>query len=45
MLRGIDQFKDPLVRKVEEEASIMIRQKSVFDNPFPEDADVNAAAA
>ena len=44
-LRGIDQFKDPRVRKVAEEASITIRRKTLFDNPFPEDVDEMAAAA
>jgi len=43
--RGIDQFKDPRVRKVVEQASITIRQKTLFDNPFPEDVDEMVAAA
>jgi hypothetical protein len=43
--RGIDQFKDPRVRKVAEEASIMIRWMTLFDNPFPQDVDEMAAAA
>jgi len=43
--RGIDQFQDPRVRKVVEEASITIRQKALFDNPFPDDLDEMAAAA
>jgi hypothetical protein len=37
--RGSDQFKDPHVRKVAEEASIPIRQKTVFDNLFLADVD------
>jgi len=43
--RGIDQFKDPRVRKVEEPVSIMMRRKTLFHNPFPEDEDEMAAAA
>ena len=43
--RGIDQFKDPRVRKVAEEASVTIRRKTLFDNPFLEDVDEMAAAA
>jgi hypothetical protein len=42
---GIDQFKDSRVRKVAEEASITIRRKTLFDNPFPEDVDEMAVAA
>jgi len=43
--RGINQFKDPRVSKVAEEASITIRQMTLFDNPFPEDVDEMAATA
>jgi len=43
--RDLDQFKDPQVRKVVEQASTTIRQKTLFDNPFPEDVDEMAAAA
>ena len=45
MSRGIDQFNNPRVRKVAEEASVTIRRKTLFDNPFPEDVDEMAAAA
>jgi len=43
--RGIDQFKDPRVRQVAEQASIMIRQKTLFDNPILEDVDDMAPTA
>jgi len=42
--RGIDQFKDPQVGQVAEQASLTIRRKTLFDNPFPEDVDEMAAA-
>jgi len=42
--KGIDQFKDPRVRKVAEQAYITIRRKTLFDNPIPEDVDEMAAA-
>jgi len=42
--RGIDQFMDIRVRQVAEQASIMIRRRTLFDNPFLEDVDEMAAA-
>jgi len=42
--RGIDQFRYPWVRKVAEQAFIMIRRQTLFNNPFPEDLDEMAAA-
>jgi len=42
---GIDQFKEPRVRKGAEEASITIRRRTLFDNPFPEDVDEIAATS
>jgi len=44
-LRGIDQVKDPRVRNIAEEASIMFRQQSLFAIPFSEDVDEMVAAA
>jgi len=43
--RGIDQFKDPQVRKVGDRASLTIRQKTLFDNPCPEHVDEMATTA
>ncbi|KAF8534346.1 hypothetical protein BDD12DRAFT_809437 [Trichophaea hybrida] len=43
--RGIDQFADSRVRKVVEVASVTIRRKTLFNNPFPEDLDEMAADA
>ena len=37
--RGIDQFEDPRIRKLAEQASITIRRKTLFDNSFLEDVD------
>jgi hypothetical protein len=45
MSRGIGQFLDPTVRRVVEQASIMIRWQILFNNPFPEDVEEMAAAA
>jgi hypothetical protein len=42
--RGIARFNDSLVRKFTEEPSTTIRQKTSFDNPFPEQVDEMAAA-
>jgi len=42
---GIDQFKDPWVRKVAEQASSPIRRKILFDIPCPEDVAEMAANA
>jgi len=38
-LSGINNVNDPRVRKLAEEASTMIRRKTLFDNLFPEDLD------
>jgi len=43
--RGIDQFHCPQVPKVVDEASIMIRPKTLFDNPFTQDVYEMAATA
>jgi hypothetical protein len=42
---GINQFTYRQVRKVADKASITIRRKTLFDNPFLEDVDEMAAAA
>jgi len=41
----IDQSKDIQVKQVAEQASIMIRRKTLFDNPFLEDVDEMPAAS